>query len=106
MRLYKISGKLWELTPFQETYSAENITSDLFQEVTKNTLLNKDSKRGCIRIYNDRKIRSKAKAIIEFSPIEHLEYTVYFDKKGFYSSIKGRKIYLDDLLDENTLIEE
>ena len=107
MRVYSIIGKLWDMTPFQEGYSdVKLIKSDIFKSVSKDLLKNKTPCRGLLRIFSDRKVRVKAKAIIESSPIQHTEHNIYYDRKGYYSNIKGKKVYLEPLVDDKTIFDE
>lgn len=109
MRVYSISGKLWDVTIFQEGFNNTClITPELFSTVSKDLLNNRQipSCRGLLRTFSDRKIRVKAKAIIEHSPTQHTEHIIYYDKKGYYSNVKGKKVYLEPFVDDKTIFDE
>lgn len=100
MKIVKIEGNLWELTPFQDIYDD---TDGYDNKDRVNTFL---IKQGCetikgiqgyLRTYADYKVRSKAQVIIQVREHEFYTYTVYYGKNGFYVLIKNKKYFLKDL---------
>lgn len=107
MKLYKVMGNLWELTPYQSIYSdvKSAVEKHGYDLVASDLIVWKDFSRSGLRLYKDKTIRSKGRVIIQFTETEFRDYDVYFDRKGFYSNVKGEKIYLADIMDEATKFE-
>ena len=108
MRVYKVMGNMWELTPYQSLYS--NVDATILKNGYKKVVSdlfgwNTFSSTG-LRLFTDKSIRSKGRVIIQFSDTEFRDYDVYFDKKGFYSNVKGKKTYLSELIDDKTLFAQ
>lgn len=108
MRVYKVMGNLWELTPYQFLYGnvAAATLKNGYKKVVTDLLEWKTFSSTGLRLFTDKSIRSKGRVIIQFSDTEFRDYDVYFDKKGFYSNVKGKKTYLNELIDEKTLFAE
>lgn len=105
MRVYKVMGNLWELTPYQSLYSNvdASILKNGYKKVVTDLLDWKTFSSTGLRLFTDKSIRSKGRVIIQFSDTEFRDYDVYFDKKGFYSNVKGKKVYLGEISDDKTL---
>lgn len=108
MRVYKVMGNLWELTPYQSLYS--NVDASILKNGYKKVVTdlfgwNTFSSTG-LRLFTDKSIRSKGRVIIQLSDTEFRDYDAYFDKKGFYSNVKGKKVYLSELIDDKTLFAQ
>lgn len=108
MRVYKVMGNLWELTPYQSLYSNvdASILKNGYKKVVTDLLEWKTFSSTGLRLFTDKSIRSKGRVIIQFSDTEFRDYDVYFDKKGFYSNVKGKKVYLSELIDDKTLFAQ
>lgn len=103
MRLIKIEGKIWELTTLQDTTYAES-PEDETSLYLKNTLAiqNLGWFRGIVRTLSNRGVKSLATAIIETTsnglPIQN-RYDIYHNSKGFFCKVKGSRVFLEDLLE-------
>ena len=108
MRVYKVMGNLWELTPYQSLYSNVDATilKNGYKKVVTDLLGWKTFSSTGLRLFTDKSIRSKGRVIIQFSDTEFRDYDVYFDKKGFYSNVKRKKTYLNELIDDKTLFAQ
>lgn len=108
MRVYKVMGNLWELTPYQSLYSNvdASILKNGYENVVTDLLEWKTFSSTGLRLFTDKSIRSKGRVIIQFADTEFRDYDVYFDKKGFYSNVKGKKTYLSELIDDKTLFAQ
>lgn len=108
MRVYKVMGNMWELTPYQSLYSNvdASILKNGYKKVVTDLLEWKTFSSTGLRLFTDKSIRSKGRVIIQFSDTEFRDYDVYFDKKGFYSNVKGKKVYLSELIDGKTLFAQ
>lgn len=108
MRVYKVMGNLWELTPYQSLYSNVDmaVLKSGYENVVTDLLGWKTFSSTGLRLFTDKSIRSKGRVIIQFSDTEFRDYDVYFDKKGFYSNVKGKKVYLSELIDDKTLFAQ
>ena len=108
MRVYKVMGNMWELTPYQSLYSNvdASILKNGYKKVVTDLLEWKTFSSTGLRLFTDKSIRSKCRVIIQFSDTEFSDYDVYFDKKGFYSNVKGKKVYLSELIDGKTLFAQ
>ena len=108
MRVYKVMGNMWELTPYQSLYSNvdASILKNGYKKVVTDLLEWKTFSSTGLRLFTDKSIRSKGRVIIQFADTEFRDYDLYFDKKGFYSNVKGKKIYLSELFDDKTLFAQ
>jgi hypothetical protein len=95
MKIVKIEGNLWELTPFQDIY--DDVEGENFKNINLFLIKDKISAISFLRTYADYKIRSKAKVVVQVREHEFYIYTVYYGKNGFYVLIKNKKYFLKDM---------
>ena len=99
MRLMVISGCLAELTVLQDLYDRYDPVE--VEDINEALLQGRESaKFGCVRFLADRKIRSKARALVEID-LKHTKqqhwYVVYFNSKGYYVEVQGKRTFLSEM---------
>lgn len=103
MRLVRITGPVWELTQLQlPTYGDDNESHTEEELVEKNQrcLRGESWNRGRTRPIANFGVKSKAAAVIE-TEVDGMkresEYDIYINSKGFFSKVRGQRVYLVDL---------
>ena len=106
MKLIKINGKIWELSKlwYESTVMLEK---SIFTEEEKNRRAVQHGAlddRGSNRMLAKGVVKANGNAVIEIMvsgyPAQQ-PYDIYYGSKGYYCNVRGRRVYLEDLLPED-----